>query len=648
MSEASVAAARLERVRASLSGARAESPGGRRLRMNRPANVLVGALLHGAERREKGLEPSDLEERLFELVGEFVPEDELAAFGRVYTEARALGPIGILPEPITGLALETGYSLADLAADLPAITAHVVAQPNVRIVDAGTIAENEPIDDERFLTALAEYGRGTTIVTGGPEPQGEAASGDLEIELRLDSFTCERAQSGESGTDEIYWGLAAGSDRRAEQSSKTRVYGSTVRGTRHVVDWDTLLFSGALDRHVSCEIQCWEEDNSGGDFYNQLRRALGRWAEAALDLSTTLTKADNDAAGWAAWFAIGAGLLNALLGWLTNDDDLICERSYGFDRSALLAYASGARRVGFSFDGGTEGRHNLVIEFAGTNLRWSRRAAGGAWTGQALLPRHFTSHTPALAVFRDRLVCVHRGNRNDNRLWTTTYDGTSWGPDTLIPGVPEAKSGPALAVFGDRLHCLYRGEYPDRDAYLLQIAFDGTRWTDVFADPPMNARSVSGASAAAYNGRLYCVHRGHTNEMLWVNTFDGRGWSGDTPIPNAYSSAAPAVAVFDRKLYCVHRGHSNDNGLWVTYLDGNRWSPDTKILNATCDRDPALVVFEGRLHCVHRGGYQDEALWQTSFDGTRWSPDTRIPDAYSHHGPALAEYRNVLYRMNRG
>ncbi len=65
------------------------------------------------------------------------------------------------------------------------------------------------------------------------------------------------------------------------------------------------------------------------------------FAEWAVDASSDMTEADDDdakkAAGWAALLGIAAGLINAILGWATNDDDLVCERTIGFDRAALYA-----------------------------------------------------------------------------------------------------------------------------------------------------------------------------------------------------------------------------------------------------------------------------------------------------------------------
>ncbi|GAA1243333.1 hypothetical protein GCM10009665_37740 [Kitasatospora nipponensis] len=358
---------RLQKLRATLSGGRAETPAGRRLRLNRPGNVLVGALLHGADRMEKGLELTDLEQRLIDLVGDFVPVEELGEFGRVYREAAARGPITILPERITSLPLETGYSLADLKADLPAITAQVMAQPNVRVVDVSALREGEPLDDEEFVAALAEYGRGATFLKGSASGDGVAAADDIQGQVRMHAFTCER-RSNELGKDEIYWGIASGSDRQAKTSYNTREYGSTVAGTRHVFDANTFVFNGTLNQHITCEIQCWEADASPGGFYTELRKALARWAEAALDLSVTLTKSDSDtAAGWAAWFAIGAGLLNLILGWLINDDDLVCERSFAFNRAALRDLAGRPQGDTWLFDGGSQGRHRLELRWTGAD-----------------------------------------------------------------------------------------------------------------------------------------------------------------------------------------------------------------------------------------------------------------------------------------
>jgi hypothetical protein len=356
---------RLEKLRATLSGARAETRSGRRLRLNRPGNLLYGVALHAAARLDKGLPLTDLEERLVGLVSEIVPDKaEIAALGRVYREATARGAIDFLPEQITSRPLELGYSSADLKADMPAIVEAMRAQPNVSIVDLGKHDPAQPIDSDEFTAAMGEYGGGVTLFTSSEG--NDTQTGLWLVNIRLDKFQCHR-KSGEVDRDEIYWGLSAGSDATRKQSSTTREYGSIQQATWATFDGGTYLFSGLVNNHLTAEIECWEADHSPGSWYTALRNGLADIAEWAIDKAVAMTEAgDNDTekgAAVLALFAIGTGIINWILGFFTNDDDLVTRRTFGFDHAALRKQSIQAPGVvWFNFDGGDGGMHRLFTE----------------------------------------------------------------------------------------------------------------------------------------------------------------------------------------------------------------------------------------------------------------------------------------------
>jgi hypothetical protein len=278
----------------------------------------------------------------------------------------------VLPQTITSRPLEDGYGNADLKAAMPDLAAEISAQPNVQIIDVDTHPDTEPFDSEEFTAALGEYGRGITVLTG-PTPAADT-QGLLNVRLRMNRFHCVR-ESGESGRDEIFWAVGAGSDTTAKKSFVTREYGATSTGDWHHFDYDfnarkTYLFDGTVDQHISTEIECWEADDSSGGFYNSLRDALGWFSDRAADTSIEMTRSGGQqkAAAWTALIALGAGLLDEILGWLTNDDDLVCSRLINLDRAALHSLRSRPGNEDFwNFDGGKGGYHKLYLitnEFA--------------------------------------------------------------------------------------------------------------------------------------------------------------------------------------------------------------------------------------------------------------------------------------------
>ncbi|MET8631012.1 hypothetical protein ABZW30_46280 [Kitasatospora sp. NPDC004669] len=359
---------RAERLSAMLSGTRAQTRAGRRMQMNRPGNLLFGVLLHAAARLDRGLPLTDLEQRLVDTAGKYLPAGELPGLGRVYGEACARGPIAVLPRVITDLPLEKGFGSADLTAALPALAEEITAQPNVRIVDVSRLAEGESIDTDEDIAAMADYGRGITILTA--PPQDASLTGPITVRVRMHKFHVVEESAGEVGADEIYWGLGAGSDTTAKKSFDTREYGSIHTGEVHHFDYvygkETYLFNGTVDKHMSAEIQCWEADNSPDSFYQKLRDALADFADHAADTSSEISQAyDNEArkaAAWAALLSLGAGLLNALLGLFVNDDDLVHERSFGWTRDYLISMSRMPNGENyFHFNGGDGGYHKLYL-----------------------------------------------------------------------------------------------------------------------------------------------------------------------------------------------------------------------------------------------------------------------------------------------
>ncbi|MEU7428602.1 hypothetical protein [Streptomyces sp. NPDC040750] len=204
--------------------------------------------LHAAARLGERLPLTDLEQRLIDVVGKYVPADELPSFGQAYRKACTQGPIAMLPEAITSLPVETGYSCADLAAALPALIQEINAQPNVCIVDVSQLADNEPIDTEEYTAAMAEFGGGGVTILTAPSQAAET-QGLLNVRLWMHRFKCVR-ESGESGRDEIYWAVGAGSDTTAKKHFITREYGATSTGDWHDFDSGTYVFDGTVDQYL--------------------------------------------------------------------------------------------------------------------------------------------------------------------------------------------------------------------------------------------------------------------------------------------------------------------------------------------------------------------------------------------------------------
>ncbi|MDN7919232.1 hypothetical protein QZM99_14175 [Burkholderia gladioli] len=96
------------------------------------------------------------------------------------------------------------------------------------------------------------------------------------------------------------------------------------------------------------------------------------------------------------------------------------------------------------------------------------QTASGAWGTPTLLPHKYTSSTPALTVFDDKLYCVARG-LGDIGLWCMWWDGQNWSEYALTGLTTDFSNsryattgfGPTLLAYEDRygtgaeLMCLY-------------------------------------------------------------------------------------------------------------------------------------------------------------------------------------------------
>ncbi|MFI5831378.1 sialidase family protein [Streptomyces sp. NPDC051578] len=270
-----------------------------------------------------------------------------------------------------------------------------------------------------------------------------------------------------------------------------------------------------------------------------------------------------------------------------------------------------------------------------TNLWWTVFEPDKGWSTDEVFPAHGSAGHPALAVFKDKLYCVHRGyGGNDADLWWTVHTpDRGWSPDNKFPAHGSA-SGPALAVFQDKLYCAHRG---NTDANLWITSFNGTSWSADRQIP--STGSSTGPALAVFDGKLYMVFKGNSDTNIWwTSTSNGTNWTSPQAIPNHGTGANPALAVFNGKLYCVTRG-TTDADLWWTTFNGSTWTTPRKFPAHGSREGVGLAVFKGKLYCVHRGN-TDQSLWWTAFDGNNWSADTRLPAHTSGASPAMAVYRD--------
>ncbi|WP_458690879.1 hypothetical protein [Nocardia tengchongensis] len=402
----------LDWVRAQLGSAQEKTDLGRRMRLNRSANLLIGVAMHAAARLGEGKTLSDLEQRLVDSMSVFMPREEIAGIGKVYRDVEPQVAAEVFPEAVTGLTPDMSYTRADMLADIAALAPEIVAQPNVQVVNLDEVAAEDrldaegltkSVDSDEFLAAVAEYGSGATIITGNPVAEEERSSGPLAAELRLVGFKCWH-DTGELTSDEIYWAIGAGADSGAKLDYKSGEFGSVDSGDERYWNYnDGYLFSGNVTQNVAFNIECWEADDSDGGFYNDLRAGLKDIADWCYDAAKTSD--DIGSEGGVAWTALIRGiaeLIHWLLGLFRNDDDLVQEHTIGYNRAGLLAMARYPKQeVGWTFRGAGGGDFTLWIRWRGQpQIGVVRKNSGGAYVKQGGLSATWVAQPAGIKTMR--------------------------------------------------------------------------------------------------------------------------------------------------------------------------------------------------------------------------------------------------------
>lgn len=159
-------------------------------------------------------------------------------------------------------------------------------------------------------------------------------------------------------------------------------------------------------------------------------------------------------------------------------------------------------------------------------LWWATMDATETFTSSSLLPFMFSGSPPSLAVLNNRLYMVHlAGSGTSGGMVLNSFDGTSWGPDVVIPGGfnggPQlTPDQPAIAAYGGVLHLLHRettaGTLPGSIWWSYYTPSTGL-WSAEVALPGQRMDGFAGL--AALPTQLLMVHHGAGDNTLWYSVF---------------------------------------------------------------------------------------------------------------------------------
>ncbi|MER7049623.1 Kelch repeat-containing protein [Streptomyces jumonjinensis] len=645
--------ARLKRLRQRLHDETPPAAFEGQVQASRGAHLLYGVMLHAAARMEAGLELTRLESQLVGPVVRLLSREEVCDFGRVYQEEAAFRG-RLFPDSLATRPVADGYSHEDLLADLPALHEEIAAQANVSVVDldapdsagAGG-ADGAPLsfDSPSFREGMAAYGYGVSVVTASAHQEAAQERPPLQVDMTLPRFFCDFESHEVSGSNEIYWALAAGADEGVKQESITRTYGDVDNNETHNMDANTVLFRGTVGKVLIVHIELWEEDQ-GVD--PELARTIKEIATALQDTADILSALP----GGTQWQLVtdfvamlgGIGqLVGEIIGWL--EDDLLTHRTIAFDRGAMDALADPIYQqpdVTWRFPGPTayEGSFTLDIRSRYTQPSSNDIAllahATGGWSGRSLpWPRAKTPGAPALALHNGNLYCAVRGG--DNKVYVSRRETSgTWSAFGAVPGLA-TNTPPALASYNGQLYLAVKQQSSDNNNGRAWVASSdrGDAWS-----PGITHDYIRTAPAlAVHQGRLWLAAFGGTDgvSLLVGSRGTGGSWEWLKEHTAHKSQYAPAMTMFQNRLHLAYR--DSDSQVCFTVRDdafnaSPRWAAAGR-LSGTTPNGPALAVVGTQLHCAVRGG--DDNIWHCTNAGTGWTPFTVVPTAgKTLSSPALA------------
>ncbi|OEJ28925.1 hypothetical protein AS594_35385 [Streptomyces agglomeratus] len=635
-------AERLERLRGQLQGVLPQDAK-RKKTPPRGANLLWGAMLHGAARLRAGLELTDLEARLVGPMIRLLSEDEVRDFGQVYAQ-EADSRSRIFPDALAARPIGEGYTSADLFKDLASLHEEIAAQPNVNVIDLNAPTdggEGAGADSQDFRQGMADYGYGATLVTAsGHQARAEEELSHIQAKLTLDRFYTIDETDEWSGSDEIYWATTAASDAApVAQTLKSGKFGGVDEDEIHRFPANTIMFDGLARKVLTFHIQCWEEDEGPPrDLMDDMREIGDLLHDVSQELEKyAVTEALENTAHFVALLGGIASLIANIMDYI--HDDLVGERTFVFNRAAMEALAADPGHEyspEFETNSYVDGRRNLTIK--GTAVIHSDKLAiktykGGEWCAP-ILPwaTAKTPDAPAVAIFDGSVYCAIRG-MND-RIYVSKLNGT-WTAFEEVPNV-QTRHAPALASFMGKLYLAYTA--PDSQAGLLSST-NGRDWVPGQAPP---GQSLTAPALAVRNSTLHIarsVFGIYTNESQ-----DGATWSQAAMATLAHTVTAPALACYKDKLYLAYRD-AKDGGA-IIIPNGTGWEKPVRMGYTTADA-PSLAA-RNNLVCTLRHT-NNSISYGTSIDGTTWGNFHGIPGATSLSTPvASPPYFSVFYRAIEG
>lgn len=327
------------------------------LQSNRPRNAMLAVLLHACSRLEQGETLGDIEAKMVSIVGQNHSQEQLKELGRIYQTMTAEQRAAFFPENLANLPLNQTYSQADFKAELKNIAAKMRSEGTVRTVDINQLSADSTTSEDSALRSVSSANVIATNYTASTS-RSEQSQGSKYAEIKLTRFQCLHESTEWSNSDEPFFGVAGSSDLGFKTEYRPAIFKDVDKGEYHNFPEPAMAFQGWFNEQVCLNIEIHEKDQGTG--WSSLAYALEEVGAALLDGAEEL--AGEEDCELAMVILEVTGIISCLLGGFFGsfDDDFICERTFSFDRSGLLAL--NGKEVCENFDGGKAGAYNVYFK----------------------------------------------------------------------------------------------------------------------------------------------------------------------------------------------------------------------------------------------------------------------------------------------
>ena len=250
----------------------------------------------------------------------------------------------------------------------------------------------------------------------------------------------------------------------------------------------------------------------------------------------------------------------------------------------------------------------------------------------------------AIEPFAGKLYMVWKGMERDDRVFFSSFNGSSWAPQQQVPGILSS-SGVSLTVYAGKLYMAWKGMLGDPGIYYTH--FDGTTWA-----PQQLVGGIGtsvGPTLTVLGNNLFMAWKGlEGDQRIFFNQFNGSSWTAQQFVPNVATSVEPSVMNFNGAVYMIWKGMNGDQGLYFSKFNGSSFAPQQLIAGVGTSQGASLAVFNNSLYAVWKGMYGDQGLYYSNFNGTSWVPQKQIANVGTSVGAGLAVFNNALFACWKG